>query len=97
MPVPQVKQNAIGVQLDLQMLSIFGCVAEHFTEVAQQPEAGDVGGGMQLARVLCSKVVNCSTRLCWLFCIWVRAASRCWGAAAPAMAAAKSTLSRAVG
>ena len=49
---PRKSRNAIGIQLDLQPLPIFGCVAEHFTEVAQQSEAGDVGGGMELPRKL---------------------------------------------
>ena len=49
---PRQRRDAAGVELDLQRLWIVGCVAEHFTEVAQQPEAGDVGGGMELARMV---------------------------------------------
>ena len=49
---PRQSWDAAGVELDLQHLLIIGCVAEHFTEVPQQPEAGDVGGGMKLAGVL---------------------------------------------
>ena len=49
-PAPQAGGDAVGVELDLQWLWVGG--AEHFTEVAQQPEPGGVGGGMELAGIL---------------------------------------------
>ena len=87
---PRQSGDAVGVELDLQWLWVSACVAEHFTQMAQQPEPGGVGGGMELAGYCCSSA-SCSTSWCWLVCIWIRAVSRSSGRAAPAMAAANST------
>ena len=87
---PRKSGDAASIQLDLQRLQVIACVSEHFTEVAQQPEAGDVGGGMELAGILLLK--RSAARKCVLAGLHLgEALSRSSARAAPAMAAANST------